>query len=254
VKPYCSVLMASYNRPHLLKWGLESISRYSRPFSMEIVVVNDGLENDGTFQVCQMYPTLNIKYVFAGCRNSGVATPRNPGIPNNIAFKQSSGEVVILTCPEIYHVNEVLNEIVRPLSESKNVMSTPDFMYLDDGRVLKGGSPKLNLNLPKRRDMVEMPFCLGLWREKFDQVGGYDEDMTGYAGEDNDLVNRLVSSGLSRVRVPAEIIHLFHGRVADVEPSKLPPATKRQWQHNYEIAQARKNILVRNAGREWGKL
>ena len=110
-----SVVMAAFRRAKLLDTGLSSIARYKVKFPLEVVVVNDGIEDD-TEAVCESYKgRLNIKYVFSGHRNRGGIRFQSPGFPINIGIKQASGDIIVLTCPEIYHLDDCLNKIVEPL-------------------------------------------------------------------------------------------------------------------------------------------
>jgi len=61
-----SIVMSSFNRSVLLNQGLKSIKDNLPKYPLEIVVVNDGLE-DETKSVCESYKDiLNIRYVFTG--------------------------------------------------------------------------------------------------------------------------------------------------------------------------------------------
>ena len=55
---------------------------------------------------------------------------------------------------------------------------------------------------------------LGIWREDFMRVGGFDERFEAWGGEDTDLVVRLLGSGVSRLTLQhAEpVLHLWHPR------------------------------------------
>ncbi len=97
---------------------------------------------------------------------------------------------------------------------------------------------------------VEMPFFMGMWRREFVSIGGYDEDFTGYAGEDNDLVNRLLQNRCRYLRVPAEILHLYHENACDAQTHYENP----DWVYNKKMYDARFGQIVRNEGREWGTI
>ncbi len=58
-----SILITSYQRPHLLKWNLFTLARQNIPFSYEVIVLNDGT-SDGTEELCNSYKgRLPIRYV-----------------------------------------------------------------------------------------------------------------------------------------------------------------------------------------------
>ncbi len=250
--PMVSVVMASFNRASLLNWGLSSITQHKPPFSFEVVVVNDGQDDDGTKEVCEAYKEeLNIKYVFSGHRNQDRLIPRNPAVPNNIAIQQSSGEIIVLTCPEMYHVNNALELVINNVLLSKTALSIPNCIMFDThgiGVVQLRRGEKIHLpGLPERKDHVRMPFFLAIWKDQLMATGGYDEDFLGYAGEDNDLIQRLINRGCRYVKSNARVIHLYHGPRCS---SKVQ--NSKEWIYNYTLWKTRQKILVRNVGRPWG--
>jgi len=250
-----SICMATFKRANLLKWTLPSLIRQKHKHDVEIVIVNDGMQ-DETEDVCKQFSNqINIKYIFAGQRHTDTLVPRNPCVPNNIAVKQSSGEIIILTCPEIYHLDNSISLTVDPICTPRGsrYMSIPDFMYFDDTGVveknLSEGSGIDKKKLSATKSFVKMPFWMGMRKNLFCEIGGYDEDFeTGYAGEDNDLVDRLLKHRLTYSHNKSRIIHMYHGPRCDSVAHHDNP----KWVHNYKLWKGRSNIIVRNVGKEWG--
>lgn len=265
-----SIVMAAYDRPHLLRYGLTSLHKEAKEIGAEIVVVNDFKDNDGTREVCEEFPDLNIKYFFSGTRNINRISPmpRNPCVPNNIAFKKSTGDIIFLTCPEIFHfMDESIRPFIDVLLVRKNVMAIPNGLYMDeDAKMIEyfktKGTEKqpayefCSYNIRQHLDLVEMPFFMGIWREHFEEIGGYDEDFElGYAGEDNDLVNRFKLKGLTYAKLDIPMCHLWHGRNGgSLEMRLVPKDLKKRWNRNILLLNSRKNTLVRNKHKAWGKL
>jgi len=250
-----SLVMASFLRADLLDLSLNSIVQNLPAFPLEIVVVNDGLENDGTKEVCEKYSKkLNIHYYFSGQRNRSGLIKRNPCQANNIAIRKSKGEMVILTCPEILHLNYVVDYVVNALKVNEKRLVVPSYMFFDNAgeytASLRRGQPGIGIPLLKRTDHVIMPFLMGVWRKEIEAIGGYDEDFTGYASEDNDFVERLTKNGCIYYRVKAQIVHLYHGKNCSGQKCENMP----EWVYNRDLYEARKNIIVRNVGRNWGCL
>jgi glycosyltransferase involved in cell wall biosynthesis len=248
------LVMSSFLRSDLLDLGLSSIVKNKPNFPLEVVVVNDGRE-DSTEEVCHKYDeVLDIKYFFSGIRNKDGLVPRGPAIANNIGIKKSSCDILVLTCPEIYHLNDCLNKIVLPLYNDKKYMSIPSSIYFDDGGIYTTcvrNSEYASLELCNiRNDSVEMPFLLGIWKSELFDIGGYDEDFIGYASEDNDLIGRLRKNGCRHYKVDAKIVHLYHGpRCPDGLMWDNP-----RWAYNRRLYESRKTRIIRNIGREWGVL
>jgi GT2 family glycosyltransferase len=92
---------------------------------------------------------------------------------------------------------------------------------------------------------------MGMYKKEFMDINGYDEDFIGYAGDDNDFVDRLSLNGLTLIHTDAKIIHLYHGG-HNVHPGFH--YDNPQWVYNYKLWQERKGIIKRNTNREWGKL
>ena len=262
-----SILLSSFNRPHLLRLGLASIKKFKPKFDYEILVLNDYLE-DETRAVCDVFgDSLNIRYIFTGQRNSsGNIKKRVSGLTLNVGIKQSAGDIIVLSCPEIFHLNSGLDMIVEKLVQNPMGMVIPGLMYFDQKGLLTkklcelvsvegicGCSIDYSLlsqNEEYNKAHVQMPYLMALYKHHLMEIGGYDEDLTGYAGEDNDLVDRLILKGLNHVRTDARIIHLWHEGTGDGYAHWENPA----WVHNWNILQARKGILVRNIGKKWGTI
>jgi len=260
-----SLIIGSFKRANLLKLSLWSIARQKIGYDLEIVVLNDGIK-DETEKVCEEYSNkLNIKYFFTGQRNTeDKMIPRNSGFAMNIGVKQCEGNIIILSGSEIFHLNNGLNAIIEPLilKKEEQILSIPRMMYIDDiGKVtnilLKNPTVDLHYslideirkNLEYKRAVL-MPFCMGLYKKDFMDIGGYDEDFVGYAGDDNDLVYRLNLKGFVHYRTYSKIIHLYHGKRCDSRHHWSDSA----WVYNYLLFRVRRDKIIRNENKEWGKI
>lgn len=257
-----SLIIASYCRPELLDLGLWSLSQQKIDHDFEIIVCNDG-ENDATEAVCNKYnETMDIRYIFTGQRNIIEKKHRVAGFALNIGVKQCSGDIIILSCAEIFHLNDTINQIIDPLLYSKKLLTTPAVMYFDDeGSGVKYLSSNLTRKLPIELEIdlrknsqyiyaTQMPFLMGMYKKEYWNIGGYDEDFIGYAADDNDLLFRLLFTGLKYHYIQGQIIHLYHGVRCD---SKVHPENP-EWTYNYNLFKTRKEqkIIIRNQNREWG--
>jgi GT2 family glycosyltransferase len=208
---------------------------------------------------------LNIKYIFSGQRNlDGVIKSRVSGFALNIGIKQSTGDIIVLSCPEIYHLNNALDTIVRTLIPNPKSMVIPDLLYFDKTSEVTNYLVGLNNDQLKNpvidttklvggdygRCHVEMNFLMAIYKNEIIEMGGFDEDFTGYAGEDNDFIERLKLKGLLHFRTPASAVHLYHGGHGDGNTHYENPA----WVHNWNLLQSRRGTLIRNVGREWGRV
>jgi len=246
--------MSTFRRQELLKVGLESLNKQKIPWEYEIVVVNDGTE-DGTKEVCLKYPQVKYVVLRPGTKDSNLVW-RCPSLALNVGVKQSEGDVLIFTCPEIYHPypDNIFN-LVSPILENNSLMTYTEGYDDRGGKILKAikeGNPITTLTPTKENFLKELhtqyPFCMGFSREKYFDIGGYDEDfMAGYAYDDTDFVNRMLKNGVNYLKVPGLIIHLYHTRAR----FNLPE-TKILFEKNKALYTQKLNVIKRNVGVEWG--
>jgi len=256
-----SLILPSFLRAHLLDCTLWSVQKQQIDFDLDIVVVNDGLEDD-TESVCKKYTTLNIKYVFSGQRNKpNELKSRVAGFALNIGVRQCEGDIILLSCAEVYHLNDCLMRQTRQLINNKKIIVTPRFMYFDDSGLYsnfimlslhtsKATPTDVGWNTAKNIYAIKMPYFMGMWKEDYMAIGGYDEDLTGYAFDDNDFVDRITANGCEYYYTDAQIVHLYHGATCD----SMPQPQNKAWLHNQSIYLKKKGTIVRNQNREWGKL
>jgi len=252
---HATILITSFQRPHLLKWNLFSLARQRIPFSYEVIVLNDGTP-DGTEEICDSYQKhLSIKYVFTGQRNlHGELKYRVPGFAVNIGAQLSKGKVLIISCAEMFHINDTIVQLVPPVLIDSKTMATSIGMDDQDATFLEylennGGDfdyeaylqnyPRLNTTLP---------FLMAVNRTEFFAIGGYDEDFIGFSYDDNDLMSRLEKNGCALCMTQAQTIHLFHHRHSN-EQWTSPETT-----YNANLYRDRADRVIRNLGRKWGQL
>ena len=251
-----SIIIPSYKRYELLKWNLFSLASQNIPFDFETIVLNDGVL-DETEQLCFRYKEkLNLKYIFTGQRNvDGKLVWRIPGFAINIGVKKSEGDIIIICCAEMFHVNDVVKLItdVYNSPDSNKVIAIPKAKD-DNGRFLKHlefSNGEFNINEYHNQPPllnVKFPFLLAMKKKEFIDVAGYDEDFTGMDYDDNDIVDRLVGNGCSYVETEALTIHLWHQR------RSCAPETMVKVAHNEKLYIQRKGVIVRNVGKDWGIL
>lgn len=263
-----SILITTFQRPDHLRWCLASLCRQAIPWEHEILVLNDALDDDGTREQVAPYAEQGVRYLFTGQRNApGKMVWRVPGFALNIGIKQSTGDIVVISSCDIYHLGSTIAPIVTPLLNYYWLLGTMKQVHSDDGTVIgylrkSGEGPglaKVIKNLKQQKLSVtekyfaahpDMPYLLAVRRKHLLYVGGYDEDFTGYACDDNDLMDRLTGVGCQYAYSNAECIHMFHGAKVPADAIAEDP----RYQHNLSLMRRRRGMMHRNNKIEWGKL
>lgn len=249
-----SILITSFKRPHLLKWNLFSLARQEIGLDFETIVLNDGIQ-DETEGVCGEYrDRLNLKYVFTGQRNQGgEIIYRVPAFALNIGARIATGDILIISCAEMFHINNTIDLLTAPLKYNTRLLATSIGMD-DDGTFLdyitrhNGDFDIEAYHLRYPRLNTKIPFLMAIHRNELFAIGGYDEDFTGFAYDDNDFVDRLQDNGCSLCLTQAKTIHLYHVR------HDLGLEQSAEYLYNQRLYHSRKGQIVRNTGREWGKI
>ena len=252
--PKTTILMPTYKRDALLDLGLKSIMRQKIP-GLEIIVLNDGPEEIATKKIAEDH---GAKYVFTGMRHkSGEEVWRVPGFAFNIGAKMAQGDVLVLTCAEMWHEEGCLTELLRPMmthkfaEDRRGVVSIP-IAKDDDGGYLKAVNSGQSLDgiFDNLKDLrAELPFLLAVKKDIYLEMGGYDEDFTGRCYDDDDFTDRLGHHKCVFVKSNAKCVHLFHPRKTvkkDDDGDRVA--------FNKKLFLDRRGTVVRNEGREWGIL
>lgn len=231
-----SVLLTTYNR---LQDTIKCLNKLEEQWvpGMEVFVLDDyHLRNDILETFCVK---KRFKYVHTGMQKDGKVHWRVPGFALNIGAKMAEGDYYIIGGAEIYHMSKFTF-----LSMKETEVASAPVIYDEpkDSRYDYHTYEKLNNKLP---------FCFGLPADIYHTIGGYDEDFTGYCFDDNDFSDRVLSM-TDFVTVDAEAIHLWNPRGAENRGDTR--ITNRAWNHNRQLYMNRKNILVRNEGKDWGVL
>jgi glycosyltransferase involved in cell wall biosynthesis len=191
-----SVCMPYYMRQEALDRSL-ALLRYHYP-DVEVVICDDGspvpVQAPGAKVV-----TLPMK---------GHAL--NPCVPINHAVAAASGDVLVLTGPEIEHREPVLYAMAVGLGPDDYIIAACQDV---DGRWLAGSQVRGG-----EQGRGAMPagsgfhFCAMLSRGLFERAGGFDEEYrAGQAFDDNDWLFRLERAG-ARFQLRDDLV-VWHTRV-----------------------------------------
>lgn len=247
-----TVLITSHRRAHLLKFGLASLARQQTTgFEVEYVVLNDGVEDD-TESVCESFKDkINVKYLFTG--KNKVDEWRVPGYAINYGVKQTDSDFLFISCAEMYHLDQTMPKMLTALKDNRKRLTIPDGRD-DDGSLLEEVVNGRPIQPDQYKTMIplyniHLPFFMGMNRQDFVDIGGYDEDFTGCGYDDNDIVDRMKAFGNKHYKIPARVVHLWHQRLAFHSPE-----VDRRFKFNESLYNRKRGIIRRNIGKEWGTL
>lgn len=188
-----SVCMPYWSRQDALD---RSLAAYRRIYGdIEISVCDDGSPEPVKAPGC-IVTTLPKK-----------ETGLNPCVPFNAAVRASTGDVVVLTNPEVEHREDVLTGMLDMLEHADDYVTVACRDV--GGRWLAG--PEVDYDQHGRMPVprgAHFHFCAMLTRELFERAGGFDEGYRhGRACDDNDWLWSLEDVGARFKLAPGLVWH-----------------------------------------------
>jgi glycosyltransferase involved in cell wall biosynthesis len=237
----CSVVIPTYNRAELLGRTLESLAAQDLPRdAFEVLVVDDG-SSDRTAEVARGYgDRLDLKYFFQPDEGWRVAQARNVGIAHaggEVCVFVDSGVVLSSGCLRAHLDSHqradgpvaVLGYVYgwgREGSEAEDMVRTLDFDAPDASiELMRRTGRWLDVREPfyarHGDDLVRLPApWIVYWTcnvsaptDRLRSVGGFDEQIRSWGGEDIDLGYRLHLDGVRfTLNRSAGSIHYPHAK------------------------------------------
>ena len=233
-----SVVIVNYQTFELTKNTINSFFKYSYPFSLEIIVV-DNASGDDSLSRLKDYFEDRVMFI-ASSENNGFAAG------NNQALKIAKGKYVLLLNSDTIVLENTLENIYNYMEEHTDVGATGCRVVLENGdldKACKRSFPNVknsffrlfhiptnskddNYNLDDLPDgeVYEIDCLTGAFmfvrKETLDEVGFLDETFFMY-GEDIDLCFRIKNAGWKIVYYgKSKIMHL-KGASSKKQKSKL---------------------------------
>lgn len=209
-----SVVLPYWNRPEALAKSLKLMAKHYGG-EIEVIVADDG---------SYIPPVLKGPYPFYVRHYALEAktVAKNPCVPINRGVAISTGDVVVISNPEVLHMARVLNEMraeLESIGPKGYVLAAawcPEENAWHCHSSIAGDRP----------DGIRQPpgsgfhFCAMLHRELWNEAGGFDEDYRDGAGyDDPDWVNRLARVGARfKIRDDLVVIHPRSGAKSNWPP------------------------------------
>ncbi len=226
VKVKISVIIVNYNDWKFLDPCLASIYKYQYPWPMEIIVADNGSDNNEARKIREKYPNVILIEIE---KNLGFAGG------NNIAIGRSKGDYVFILNDDTKYLNDTMIKAVDYMDQHSEIgMVGPALLNADgshQGSVFMNNSlpaiffsilnNSLYLNKITRKKIFNISkiqpvgFILGaamlVRREVLDRVGVFDERFF-FTAEDQDWCYRTLRAGYKIFYYPEwKIVHYGGG-------------------------------------------
>lgn len=233
-----SILISSYNRINLWKRTLWGIATRPPSCSFEVIVVDDGSDEDTLGELKKYSARFPWKFIRFDAeeftKKTGIAKFWNNSSPTqNIAFKHSQGELIFQQGNEIIPWGKVYDQMIAdiPATECYIIFSTTydipqQYLCILDSHGQSLRQPIVDAcqrwvlqSSSYRSDVTN--YISMVPRFAFQQIGGFDERyFGGISSEDSDFVRRLRAlPGFHTVISEGVSLHQYHqGKTTYYDP------------------------------------
>lgn len=197
----------TYNHRKYIERCLNSIYK----FSSEIIIV-DNKSTDGTIEfIKQNYPKVKL---IENSENLGYGTSVNQGV------NHSEKKYLIIMNPDTWAGDNFIEELVQPLKDNNNLITTPKTLLYDGSKINTCGNILHFTGLTFTRGLGAekehfnkinyVPglsgVCFAIRKDIFLEIGGFNEKIFLYM-EDAELSWNINSRNLKILYTPSSIIH-----------------------------------------------
>ena len=206
------------------------------PDSSELFLLDDWhIKNEVLENYCKKN---NFFYIHTGAQKNNKLKFRMPGYALNIGFKKSNGKIIVFGNAEIFLQEKNTLQYLITLAKT-NTICSPKILMEEICRESNQYSEGNSL----------LPFFWAMPANIYKNIGGYDEDFTGYCFDDNDFSDRARSLAPFKI-LNSIAIHLWN--IRGIKNRKDINLTNRDWHYNKNLYETRKHIIQRNKERSWG--
>ena len=225
-----SLIIATYNWPEALRLCLKSALNQS-VLPNEIIIADDGSQQPtrDLINLFKQESPIPIIHVWQPDNGFRLAQIRNK------AIIQSCNEYIIQIDGDIILHKDFIKDHIRFAKKGSFVSGSRVIIKENLSKQLllsqtfnisiftKGTDHKLNgIHIPclsflqekyRNDDILYVRGCnMAFWRKDLLNVNGYNEEMTGWGREDNELATRLINSGIKKriLKFGGIIFHIHH--------------------------------------------
>jgi len=226
-----SIVITAFNRAGHLRRCLPTLLK-QKVKADEVIVIDDGSQDntrESVEGIINQYPEWNIRYIYNN-RSEYLSCC----LPKNIGIKQSVGDIVIFTEPEMLHIGNTIEKHLEWHKKRDDVFVSAGVIYFVFGGVVTNMSlenwenPETitkmpNINewegdyQPKAEDIAvqrlsQAPYISSVRREHLMRVRGFEERMDRWGFDDVNLICRLNQVGVKCISDPnIQAVHIAHG-------------------------------------------
>ncbi len=190
MQPLISIIIPVYNAEENLALCLNSV--FSSDFSInerEVIVVNDA-STDGTAEIAKKF----------GCAIINLPEQHGPSYARNIGAKKSTGEYIMFVDSDIVVKQDTISKLINSFNNAEDIGAVWGIM---DKKHPNKNFLSQYKNLFLHYLAMKMPSYSGhlvsaimiIKRATFNEVGGFDSNITVVSIEDVDLGSRISSKG-----------------------------------------------------------
>ncbi len=218
-----SVVMPFYKKMKEFRRVLPKNLRYFQRNGIEIVIVMDeDSEEEELTNFIQEYPFVNWKVVVNHFKHNW----RNPAKAINVGLRNASNKYILVCSPESEFITDGIYLMRKQLEYFPKHFAIGTVAFL-------------NLTNKHSENSFFIPYgSIMAKRKYFFKIGGYDETLIKWGGDDNNIRIRLEMNGIRKLFLPE--VKLIH-RERDIEIKK-----RKGGQKSSIPVEVLKNILLPN--------
>ncbi|MBK5721223.1 glycosyltransferase family 2 protein, partial [Dysgonomonas sp. Marseille-P4677] len=229
--PRISIIISTYNWPDALRLCLQSITCQTI-LPDEVVIADDGSKESTTELIVEMRKSFPCPIVHVWHEDKGFRLT----VIRNKAIVKSTGDYILQIDGDIILNKHFVEDHLKFAKE--NCFATGSRIMLSSEltrTLLEDDSISINLwtrGLKNKQNSIRNVFLasyfrfrykkdspyyikgcnMAFWKKDLITVNGYNEDMTGWGYEDNEISARLIASGVRKqyLKFSGIVYHLYH--------------------------------------------
>lgn len=146
----------------------------------------------------------------------------SPSIRYNYGVQHAWGDVLILSCPEIYHTEDIISYLKgKDLKNSYYVFDCAAVQYVSDNT---NGINVRFIRWYQHHEYCDrgLNFLSVISKENYERIGGFDEEYAkGLGYEDNNFLARVKAAKIRTINVPIICYHIEHDRRYDISSHEM---------------------------------